>query len=175
MDTTPGFCDPQTVYNAVNHAPFTGSGDRVPARGVAWVLRWTAALAILYFSGCVLAEFAYCLAAERMLARAVRAGALEATLPRATTQSVAATAARRLASYNNVAGRCQLVILQNGAPLRAKLQPQPGDRLSVSIAVPVRTVMPNWLQTLKFWGSEQILITAERRMPGPDLSRDRES
>jgi hypothetical protein len=136
------------------------------------VLRWAAALAVLYFSACVLAEFAYCLAAEHALSRAARAGAFEATLPRATCQSVRAAAARRLTSYQHIAGRLQLVIRQNAAPLRTKLQPQPGDRISVSIATSERAVTPRWLQALKFWSSGQhILVTAERQMPGRALAR----
>jgi hypothetical protein len=134
------------------------------------------ALAVLYFSGCVLAEFMYCLAAEHALARAARAGALEATLPRATSQSVAAAANRRLSAYQHAAGNMQLVILQNGAPLRARLRPKPGDRLSVSMSIASRAVVPRWLQTLKFWGSgEQIVIAAERHVPGRVLRRARES
>jgi hypothetical protein len=137
-------------------------------------MRWAAATAVLYFSGCVLAEFAYCLAAEHALSRAARAGALEATLPRATYQSVRAAAGRRLTSYHHVAGQLQLAIQQNSAPLRAKLQPQPGDRMSVAIATTARAVTPRWLQALKFWGSgEQILVTAERQMPGRALARIR--
>jgi hypothetical protein len=83
---------------------------------------------------------------------------------------VVATAAHRLTAFDDAAGKYQLAILQNGAPLRTNLQPRPGDRLSVSIAVPVRTVLPRWLQTLKFWGSgEQMQVLTERQMPGRDI------
>jgi hypothetical protein len=176
MDTPSGFFEPTASIYCANATDLPAAPQPIPTRGVAWVLRWAVALAVLYFSGCVLAEFAYCLAAEHVLARAARAGALESTLPRATCASIRAAAERRLASYQQVAGPLQLVIRQNAVPIRTKLQPQPGDQMSVSIATTARAVTPRWLQALKFWDSEeQILVTAERQMPGRALRRGRES
>ncbi len=59
-------------------------------RGVQWVLQWAAALAVLAFAGSTLIKFAYLSVAEHKLSIAARAGVLEATLPRASYQSVAA-------------------------------------------------------------------------------------
>jgi hypothetical protein len=174
MDTASGA--ELAIADSVSDAHAGGTLQCVPTRGVAWVLRWAAALAVLYFSGCVLAEFACCLAAEHTLARAARAGALEATLPRATCGSVRAVTRRRLTGYQHASGQLQLVIRQNSVPLRAKLELKPGDWMSVSIATTARAVTPLWLQTLKFWGSdEQIVVTAERQIPGHKLRRGRES
>jgi hypothetical protein len=147
-----------------------------PTLGVAWVLQRAAALSVLYFSGCVLAEFAYCLAAEHTLARAVRAGALEATLPRATHRSVVAAVDRRLLNYRGVKHHAQLIVRQNGAPVRAKLQPKPGDRLTVSISTPARVVIPRWLQSLKFWDRGDVIkVSAHRQVPGRVLPWGREA
>src|SRR5437764_1142099 len=68
-------------------------------RGVGWVLAWAGALAVLATGAGVLTEFAYVLAAERTLSVAARAGAMEATLPRATYQSVTAAVDGRLNQY----------------------------------------------------------------------------
>jgi hypothetical protein len=61
----------------------------------------------------------------------------------------------------------RLAIEQNKLPLGRRFCPQPGDRLSVSLAVPVRSVLPRWLQTVTFWrGAAYIRVKAERRIPG---------
>src|SRR6476661_5171587 len=67
----------------------------IPTRDVLWVLRLAAALTTIFFALVRLAAFGYQLAAEHQLVAAARAGALEATLPRATFQSVAQTVERR--------------------------------------------------------------------------------
>src|SRR5690242_2578311 len=59
-------------------------------RGVCWVLVWAGGIAVLTFAATVVVEFAYVFAAERALSIAAKAGAIEATLPRATYQSVTA-------------------------------------------------------------------------------------
>ena len=57
-------------------------------RGVGWVLRWAAAIAVFGVAGIVLLDFACRLGAEQALARAATAGLREASLPRATSRSV---------------------------------------------------------------------------------------
>lgn len=139
-------------------------------RGVAWVLRWAAASGVLFFSTAVLAEYAFCLAAELTLVRAARAGALEATLPRATQRSVAETVGRRLKSLPLATGRWRLAIRQNDQPILGPLTLRPGDRLTVSITIPRRGALPRWLSSLKFWGgNERIVTQAERRIPGRQI------
>src|SRR3954465_13357830 len=64
-------------------------------RGVCWVLAWIGALAVIAVAAGALTEFSYMLAAEHALLVAARAGAMEATLPRATYQSVTAAVDRR--------------------------------------------------------------------------------
>jgi hypothetical protein len=148
-------------------AAWDATNKRMPSRGVLWVLRWAAALAVLFFSCGVLTEFAYCLAAEHTIARAARAGALEATLPRATTKSIAQSVARRLTSYPGTCGQTRLVIEQNDKPTLGRLKLQPGDRISVHVGVPSTTVIPRWLGRLKFWhGNPRIEASAERTIPG---------
>ena len=74
----------------------------------------------------------YCLAAEHTVIAAARAGALEATLPRATSQSVAESVMQRLAGYRSASRQTQLVIQQNGAPILGRFNVQPNDRISVT-------------------------------------------
>jgi hypothetical protein len=136
-------------------------------RGILWVLRWAAAMAVLFVSGSVLAEFAYCVAAEHTVARAARAGALEATLPRATTKSITESVARRLASFPDAAGQTRLAIQRNGRPILGPMIVQAGDRISVHVTVPSNAVLPRWLRAVKFWhGSAPIEVRAERDVPG---------
>jgi hypothetical protein len=137
---------------------------------VAWVLQWSAAIAILCLSTGVLLEFAYCLAAEHTLARAARAGALEATLPRATHISVAESIERRLVNHPRLAASLQIAMTQNGVPLRGRFIPRPGDRISITLSAPTRQLLPSWLRPITFWSnSTQIIVSAERQLQGRTL------
>jgi hypothetical protein len=167
MDSSRTLCDPLAHFDGATNADAHDSPCGGRRRGVVWVLRWCATFAVLFFSACTLMEFAYCLAAERTLVRAARAGALEATLPRATSRTVAETIERRLTAYRGIAAQMQLVFEQNDLPLGRRFGPQPGDRLSVSLMVPVRSVLPRWLQCVNFWrDAAYIRVRAERQMPG---------
>jgi hypothetical protein len=122
---------------------------------------------MLFVAGCVLTQLAYCLAAERTLARAARAGALEATLPRATHESIVRSVERRLAGYSFPPGLLRISVQQNGVPIRGRFQPGDGDRLAVALAVPGNAVMPHWLRRASFWdAASPIVASAERHMPG---------
>lgn len=144
--------------------------DGVPTRGVGWVLRWAAAGGVLLFSCAVLAEYAYCLAAELTLVRAARAGVLEATLPRATRQSVIDTIARRLRRFPHAKGQWQLAVLRNDVPVQGRIVAHPGDRLLISVMLPSRSVLPGWLRSLKFWGGDEaITVQAVRSIPSRHL------
>jgi hypothetical protein len=152
MDATQASCDLPTS---------------IPIRGVGWVLRWAAAFGVLWFAGCVLTEFACCLAAERTLGRAARAGALEATLPRANYQSVVDTVTRRLANRVALSEKLALVVHRNGAAVGGALRTVGGDRIAVTLTVPARAVAPNWLSVLSLrTGESQIEVRAERQVPG---------
>jgi hypothetical protein len=114
------------------------------------------------------------MAAERTLARAARAGALEATLPRATRQSIEQLVERRLTCLAVTPGELRIGVEQNGAPVRGVVQAGDGDRLSVAIAVSSDAVLPHWLRGTNFWsGASQIVVRAERRMPGRELGGGR--
>ncbi len=96
-----------------------------------------------------------------------RAGALEATLPRATSKSIAESVMQRLAGYHSASRQTRLVIEQNGKPILGRLKVQPGDRISIHVAVPGTAVLPRWLQRVKFWrGNPPIEASAERVIPG---------
>ena len=144
--------------------------ERTPARGVLWVLRWAAALAMLVSSAAILVEFGYCLAAEQTLARAARAGVLEATLPRATYRSVEESVWRRLGRWEIATAELNLRFEQNGAAVRGRFVARAGDRFAISLAVPTRVALPAWLRAIAWRPSDsQIVVRAERRMPGAGL------
>jgi hypothetical protein len=160
--TTPPRSEPSTSSHAA---------ARVPSRGIGWVLAWSTALAILGFVGCQLIAFSYCLAAERSLARAARSAALEATLPRATYDSVVQIVERRLEPAID-AGKLLIIVQQDGLTVRDRIQAVADAKLSVTLAVPTRQILPQWLQAVMFWQSDrQIEVRAERRMPGRRLAR----
>ncbi len=146
------------------------SPPRASMRGVRWVLTWACALAVLFIAGCVLIQFGYCMAAEQALARAARAGVLEATLPRATQQTISEAIERRLAGSSMSTDRLQITTLRNDVPVRRVFRPAADDRLTVALAVPADAVLPAWLRAVDFWrGDSPIQARAERRMPGRRL------
>ncbi|HEX2476204.1 MAG TPA: hypothetical protein VHK01_15745 [Lacipirellulaceae bacterium] len=162
-------CDLLTQFNAVRDCVNHDFGQSVRMRGVAWVLRWAVAIVVLCFTGCVLAEFAYSLAAELTLARAARAGALEATLPQATYRSVGETVRRRLAERASWAGQLKLAVQRNGAAVGGAMRAAGGDQMTVTLAVPLRTVLPRWLCAFSFRTASQIEVRAVRNVPGEEL------
>lgn len=145
---------------------------RLPVRGVGWVLRWTAAVCLLLAGAAVLTEFAYCRSAERALSRAAQSGVLEATLPRATRQSVEQTLTRRL-DGTVPKGLTRIAFLHNGAPVANKFLPRGGDRLSIVLVMPRVAAVPNWLRAFNFWRwlqrDAKIVVHAERQIPSPRL------
>jgi hypothetical protein len=145
--------------------------NRAARRGVGWVLQWSAAMAVLFLALCLLAQLAYCLAAELALARAARAGVLEATLPRATLDSVARSIERRLGHLpQRECGRARFSLLCNGAPVRGLVQATDGGQLSVTLAMPLREALPGWLRPMCVWAADsQLEARAELRKPGRQL------
>lgn len=171
-------CDP-TSYELLAH--FDSLDDvaaeqdtRVVAshrvRDARWVLKWAAAFAILVVAAATLLEFGYLMAAERMLNFAARAGAMEATLPRATYDSVLGAVERRLAGYSQMQGRVQLTLLQDGKPVGRRLQGGDGVRFSVVLQAPASAAVPSWLIKLTPWRTaEPLLARADRTAPGRSL------
>ncbi len=143
----------------------------ITRRGVGWVLTWASALAVIAFATAILIEFTYVLTAERALHVAARAGAMEATLPRATYQSVAATIERRLANYPSLAERLQLSLQQNGVLVQSQFRQHEGDQIMISLSAPRSAASPGWLQTwTKRQGDSTIHARAERQIPGRRLA-----
>ena len=125
---------------------------------------------LLWIAGCVLTEFAYSLAAEHTLARAARAGALEATLPRATLRSVGDTVRRRLAERTSWAEHLTFAVHQNGAAVGGTIHAAGGDQMTVTLAVPVRAVLPRWLSAFSLRTSaSQLEVRAVRSIPGKNI------
>lgn len=142
------------------------------SRGVGWVFQWSAAITTLLFAACLLTQFGYRLAAELTLARAARAGALEATLPRASCHSVRQSVERRLEDFpQQPSRRLRFSVQQNGAPVRGMIRAGEGDRLTVTLAVPTQHVAPQWLGAVRFWWADAwIEARAERQIPVRQLS-----
>jgi hypothetical protein len=140
-------------------------------RGVQWVLQWAAALAVLTFAGSILIEFSYLLSAEHKLSIAARAGVLEATLPRATYQSVTMVVESHLTQYPQLTRHLRLTFLQNGSPVVGRIRQGDGDRLSIALTAPSSAVLPDWLRTVMFWRADTpIEARAERHLPGRKLA-----
>ena len=138
-------------------------------RGVGWVLQWAAALTVLVMAASMLAQFGYLIAAENALNVAAQAGAMEATLPRATYQSVAAAVERRLAEYPQLEEQLQLTLLQNGSPIDRLIRGD-GDRFSITLSAPSSAMMPAWLCKLSLRsGDTTVTAHAERQAPGRKL------
>jgi hypothetical protein len=77
---------------------------------------------------------------------------------------------RRLEGYAQ--DRVRFGLQQNGAPVGGAFRVGDGDRLTVTLAVSTRDVLPRWLGHLSFWQAEsQIVVQAERRLPGRELVR----
>lgn len=168
-----------TSYDLLAH--FGPSDDSEPDAGITvvarrhirdarWVLKWAAALATLVVAAATLLQFAYLMAAERTLYVAARAGAMEATLPRATYQSVQAAVERRLSGYSRMHGRVQLTLLRDGQAVGRQLHAGDGVRFSLIVRAQASAAVPTWLVKLTPWRSDQpLLARAERTVPGRQL------
>jgi hypothetical protein len=142
-------------------------------RGVRWVLAWAGAFAVLAIASGVLIEFGYVLAAERTLSVAARAGVMEATLPRATYQSVTAGVDRRLTQYPLLAKQLHLSLLQNGTLVHSQFRQHAGDQFAITLSAPGSLAVPGWVRTLMFWrGESEIHARAERQLPSRKLAYD---
>jgi hypothetical protein len=132
---------------------------------------WAAALTMLAFTASILTEFAYVVGARSVLDRAARAAALEAAMPRATYQTVAATVDRRLAGYPAIAAAVQLRIEINGFSARGPLQVQGGDTIGVVLSVTSTEVIPSWIERLPFRRcTSDLRATSQRTVPSRRLA-----
>jgi hypothetical protein len=96
---------------------------------------------------------------------------MEATLPRATYQSVTAAVDRRLNHYPLLAKRLHFSLLQNGTLLQSQFRPHEGDRFTIKLSGPSSSVVPEWLRTLMPWRDEsEIQAHAEQQLPSRKLA-----
>jgi hypothetical protein len=144
---------------------------QVRRRGTLWVLAWAAAFAAIAVTACVLMEFAYVAGAEHALFVAARAGATEATLPRATYESVTAAIERRLVSQPLLHDQLSLIFAQNGDLVQQSyFRQRGGDRFAVTLSAPSRAALPDWLRALSFWREDsRISAHAQQKLPGRKL------
>jgi hypothetical protein len=140
--------------------------EEVQVRGVGWVLRWAATLAILCFSAVILTAFAYQLAAEQALARAATAGLREAALPRATSRTVDAVVRRRLASDVALSRATTVVLERNGSQVKGVVGPRTGDQLSIALSTPVIAVLPRFVGAFLPWEQHATIATRVERQIG---------
>jgi len=135
-------------------------------RGVRWVLQWAAAAAVLMVAANVLREFAYAFAAERSLMQAASAGATEATLPRATQQTVVAAIERRLSDSPRISRQLTINLLQNGKPINGPFAAGDDDRFTIILSAPSCTRTPMFAQDMR-----PIVVRADRIVPGRRLKQ----
>jgi hypothetical protein len=132
-------------------------------RGVGWVLRWAAALAVLGVSAAVLLAFAYQLAAERAMSRAAAAGIREAALPRATSRSVDAAVRRQLANHLDLDRATEIAVERNGWLVRGAVRPRTCGRVAVTLSAPAAAALPVGVRSVLPWQQHAaITIRAER-------------
>lgn len=135
--------------------------------GVWPVLQWAAAVVVFAAAAGVLLDLCHGIAADRALRSAARAGATEATLPKATNESVTATIERRLAAYPQLMKRAHVTLLQNGFPVGERFVARGGDRISVTISVPASLLNSSWWGKLTSWRDEPpAIVHAESLVPG---------
>lgn len=146
------------------------SSPVVRTRGVRWVLLWATALGMLVVASSILMQFAYCVAAERALGYAARAGAIEATLPRATHESITNVVRRRLEEHAIPTAQLNITVRRNDLPLPRMFRVLDDDRIAVSVAMPTESALPAWLRAVAFGRGEPFIhAVAEQRMPGKQL------
>jgi hypothetical protein len=171
--------DPEVVDVGVTGSSPGARSPRQPrpqppdgAIGVWRVLQWAAAVAVLGLAAGTLVEFAQGIAAERALRIAARAAATEATLPKATYESVTAAVGRRLAAYPELKERVQLTLLKNGVPVGERLLASGGDRISVTISAPAR--VSGWILGFSLHrDAPPMIVQAEGHVMGRTLRSGR--
>lgn len=123
----------------------TATVEGLPVRGIGWVLRWAAVIAVFGGTLLVLTAFACQLSAEQALRQAARAGLREATLPRSTAESVAAVVRSHLSMRPRLQRASQQQLTANGVPVVGPVRVDAGTILCLSISVPASRALPRWL------------------------------
>jgi hypothetical protein len=137
----------------------------VVRRGPGWVLAWAAACALILLVATLLLQFALLLVNERYLVHAARQALIEASLPRATHESVAAAAGRALGGRPHLASMLLTETRVNG---RVQLHATPwsaapGDVVTVRVATLASAVVPDWLAGIGLSLDGQVLQATVRR------------
>jgi hypothetical protein len=122
--------------------------NTLPVRGVAWVLRSTAALLVFVFASLVLTSFAYQIAAERVLRQAAAAGLREAALPRATSESVESAVRRSMTANDHRLRAIRFRLDRGGVPVRGAIAPANDGPLTIRLSAAADELAPSWLSFL---------------------------
>jgi len=156
------------IDDAADRAPSsTAANPTEQTRGVLWVLRWAATLGVITAAVAFIASFGYIKAADHAIESAARAAVTEATLPRASFESIELVVARRLAHYPQLGGDVQLQVTVDGLPVLGWVHAVGGDLVTVTVAAPRSKMVPAWLTSLGVRQAEhEIVATVERTMPG---------
>jgi hypothetical protein len=151
-------------------APLSDEAPSPARRDALWVLKWAAAVVVIVMAAGILVEFGASLAAERALRRAAEAGIVEATLPRATSQSVLSTIERRLPKHSIDPRKLNFTLLDNGNSVTGRVQAREGDRLSVILSANVSSPVSNWFNKNS---RAPLTVRTEREVPGRRLKPKR--
>jgi hypothetical protein len=163
----PGFKLPARVDNAPKTVELHEELEEAPrqVRDTRWVLKWGAAAAVFATAGRVLFEFAGAISIEQALNQAAQAGVIEATLPRASRQSVQATVERRLSAESIDPRKVNLTLLENDIPITGRIHPVEGDRISVVLSEGIWSTS-SWFNKN---GRAPLTVRTDREVPGRRL------
>jgi hypothetical protein len=135
-------------------------------RDTFWVLKWAAAATVFAVSAATLCEYGSTLAAEHALRQAAEAGIVEATLPRASRQTVLNAIERRLPQNSIDPRELNFTLLADGQPVTGRLKPREGDRLSIILSANISSPFSAWLNKN---GRAPLTVRTDREVPGRHL------
>jgi hypothetical protein len=156
------FPGPESILAEYDAAGCDAEPRGESVRGIGWVLKWAAAIAVLGATIIILLNFGYRLAAERTLARSAAAGIRAAALPRATSQTVEQSIRRELTGCFQLDRATQITIRCGGKPAKGIIATRSQARLTVIISAPMAAALPGWLGAITPLGDRLITIRSEK-------------
>src|SRR5450631_453261 len=151
----------RSILSADETAEFVPELREHRIRGIGWVLKWAAAIAVLGATIVILLNFGYRLAAERTLEQAAMSGLRVSGLPHATSVSIGDSIRSILGCNLYQAANIRLRIAR--PPLNGNMSDRFGAGLTISISMPASAALPAWLEMLSPWNeSAEITVQATK-------------